>query len=109
MEKKSILVFIRTFHRWSGILLILTVSLKILSGYAINGFLSFFSQSSGYKIHYARWIDIPLIFLFIFHASYGILKIVIPKNNKKNQTVFLITNCVAMVLFLTAMLFIYIL
>jgi len=68
-----------------------------------------FNQTLGYKIHYSIWIDIPLIFLFIFHAAYGILKITMPKNNQKKPAAFLIANCGAMALFIAAMLFIYIL
>ena len=98
---------IRFFHRWTGLLLIVFVGLKIISGYAIVGNLAILNPETGYHIHYALWIDIPLMLIFIFHAAYGILKINIPKNNEKKRKAFIITNCLALLVLTVAMIGIY--
>jgi len=79
---------IRIFHRWSGLILILLVGLKILSGYRLIPFR-----------HVTVWVDIPLVFFFIFHASYGLLKIRMVRLQKKNQA-FLFTNIIGGFIFL---------
>ena len=107
MEKFSPIVFVRLFHRWSGIFLILFVGLKILSGYVAAGNIEVLSQEMAYRIHYALWIDIPLLFLFIFHSLYGLFKIINPYVGKNKITVFWIITSLAIVLFLVALIFIY--
>jgi len=58
------------FIRFSGPLLLLLVGLKILSGYAVVGKMGEASWLSG--LHQNRALDILLLFLFIFHALYGL-------------------------------------
>ncbi len=58
------------FIRFSGPFLLILVGLKILSGYALVGKIEGGSWLSG--LHQNRTFDFILIFLFIFHALYGI-------------------------------------
>ncbi len=58
------------FIRFSGPLLFILVGLKILSGYALVGRISGPSWLSGF--HQNRALDLLLLFLFIFHALYGL-------------------------------------
>ena len=88
MSKTTPSLIIRLFHRWSGLLLILLIGLKILSGYGLIDF-----------VHVTVWVDIPLIFFFVFHASYGILKILMPRIKRKWQA-FFITNLIGLIIFL---------
>jgi succinate dehydrogenase/fumarate reductase cytochrome b subunit len=58
------------FIRFSGPLLLILVGVKILSGYALIGRISGISWLS--DLHQNRALDILLLFLFIFHAFYGL-------------------------------------
>ncbi|MBN1782944.1 hypothetical protein JW948_17555 [bacterium] len=106
MKPASTAVFIRIFHRWSGLLLILFTGLKILSGFVIAGRIQLFGASAGYRIHYAAWIDVPLLFLFIMHAMYGLLKIVQGRITSKTAA-FAVASISGVLLFLISLIFIY--
>jgi succinate dehydrogenase/fumarate reductase cytochrome b subunit len=58
------------FIRFSGPLLLILVGVKILSGYALIGRITGVSWLS--DLHQNRALDILLLFLFIFHAFYGL-------------------------------------
>jgi succinate dehydrogenase/fumarate reductase cytochrome b subunit len=58
------------FIRFSGPLLLILVGLKILSGYALVGKIEGGSWLS--TLHLNRALDILLLFVFIFHALYGL-------------------------------------
>jgi succinate dehydrogenase/fumarate reductase cytochrome b subunit len=58
------------FIRFSGPLLLILVGLKILSGYALIGKIEGTSWLS--NLHQNRGLDLFLLFLFIFHALYGL-------------------------------------
>jgi len=107
MAKTSSGAFINAFHRWSGLLLIIFMALKILSGYSAAGLLPVFSIRTGSMIHYAIWVDIPLLFLFLYHAVYGILKIVTKFNTRNKPSVFWLTTLVATFLFVVFVVLIY--
>jgi succinate dehydrogenase/fumarate reductase cytochrome b subunit len=58
------------FIRFSGPLLLVLVGLKILSGYSLVGK---FGESPWLSLlHQNHILDIVLLFLFIFHACYGL-------------------------------------
>ena len=56
--------------RFSGPLLLILVGLKILSGYSLVGRIQGVSWLS--NLHINRTLDLPLLFVFIFHALYGL-------------------------------------
>jgi succinate dehydrogenase/fumarate reductase cytochrome b subunit len=58
------------FIRFSGPLLLILVGLKILSGYSLVGKIVGISWLSG--LHQNRILDLLLLFVFIFHALYGL-------------------------------------
>jgi len=58
------------FIRFSGPLLFIIVGLKILSGYALAGKIQEASWLA--NLHLSKSLDFFLIFLFIFHALYGL-------------------------------------
>ncbi len=108
MKKLTLIIFVRIFHRWSGMFLIVFVGLKILSGYVAAGNLGFLNQETAYHIHYALWVDLPLLFLFIFHSFYGLFKILNQYYSSKQRLLFNIITLLAMVLFILGVIFIYI-
>ena len=58
------------FVRFSGPLLIILVGLKILSGYSLVGRVQGASWLS--TLHTNGTLDLVLLFVFIFHALYGL-------------------------------------
>jgi len=58
------------FIRFSGPLLFILVGLKILSGYGLTGKIQ--GVSWLIDLHLSKSLDFSLIFLFIFHAFYGL-------------------------------------
>jgi len=56
--------------RFSGPLLLILVGLKILSGYSLVGRIQGVSWLS--NLHMNRTLDLLLLFVFIFHALYGL-------------------------------------
>lgn len=107
MQNKRVVKGIYQFHRWSGMLLILLVGLKLISGFSIAGNLELFAQKTGYRIHYAQVVDIPLLFCFIMHAAYGILKGLWARVSLNKQSSALITTVVGFLVFALSILFIY--
>ncbi len=58
------------FIRFTGPLLLLLLGLKILSGFALVGRMNGIPWLSG--LHQNRTLDLLLLFVFIFHAFYGL-------------------------------------
>ncbi len=106
MKETTPAAAIRLFHRWSGIALMLLVTVKLLTGFRLTGAIGFPAQALAGRLHFSDLVDAPLMFFFIFHASYGLLKILMPKITRKARA-FLFTNIVASLVFLTGIAFIY--
>lgn len=58
------------FIRFSGPLLLILVGLKILSGYSVAGKIQGIPWLT--DLHLNRTLDLLLLFVFIFHALYGL-------------------------------------
>ena len=58
------------FIRFSGPLLLILVGLKILSGYSLVGKIQGISWLT--DLHLNKTLDLLLLFIFIFHALYGL-------------------------------------
>jgi succinate dehydrogenase/fumarate reductase cytochrome b subunit len=58
------------FIRFSGPLLLILVGLKILSGYSVVGKIQGISWLT--DLHLNKTLDLLLLFVFIFHALYGL-------------------------------------
>ncbi|MBN1895315.1 hypothetical protein JW906_12510 [bacterium] len=104
MARLNQVVFIRVFHRWSGIILILLVGAKILSGFSLAGSVSLFSERLASQLHFSRWVDIPLLFGFLFHAVYGIVKIASARMSRK-ALFFWIMSVLGLLLFIASLFF----
>ena len=72
------------FVRFSGPLLLILVGLKILSGYSLVGRI----QSSWLSnLHINKTLDLLLLFIFIFHALYGLRLFLIDLGMVKQERV----------------------
>jgi hypothetical protein len=86
---------VRILHRWSGMLLIVVILIKILSGWSAVGY----PGKVPAQFHVTFWVDVPLLFLFILHALYGIFKIIqAPVKNK--VLLFMSLNILGLLLFI---------
>ena len=74
---------VRFMHRLSGLLLIPLMLIKLLSGYGLVNKVTLFDYSAASKMHLSRWLDIPLLLFVIFHASFGVLRVLLPKIKNK--------------------------
>ena len=86
------------FIRFSGPLLLILVGLKILSGYALVGRVNGPSWLSGF--HQNRAFDLLLLFVFIFHALYGLRLFLIDMGMvKQEKLLFWVLTLVSVGLF----------
>jgi succinate dehydrogenase/fumarate reductase cytochrome b subunit len=74
------------FIRFSGPLLFVLVGLKILSGYSLTGKITGVSWLPG--LHESRTLDFFLLFLFAFHAFYGLRLFLIDLGMMKREKLF---------------------
>ena len=94
------------FIRFSGPLLLILVGLKILSGYALVGRVAGVSWLS--NLHQNRAFDILLLFLFIFHAFYGLRLFLIDLGMiKKEKSLFWISTIISGGLFVLSYIYLF--
>ena len=72
------------FVRFSGPLLLILVGLKILSGYSLVGRIQASWLSN---LHINKTLDLLLLFIFIFHALYGLRLFLIDLRMVKQERV----------------------
>jgi len=108
MEPRAQAAFVRSFHKYSGLLLILLVGLKLFSGFETHQKFGLLPGIQAMRWHTRAWIDLPLTLLFLFHASYGILKISMIRGIGNRGRAFLCANLVPGILFLLSLAFIYV-
>jgi hypothetical protein len=75
MKETTPVQIIRPVHRWSGLLLILLVGMKMVSGLRLTGAAPFPGEAAARWMHFSRWVDVPLVLLFSVHAAYGVLRL----------------------------------
>ncbi len=73
------------FIRFSGPFLFILVGLKILSGYAMTGKIQAATWLT--NLHLSKSLDFSLIFLFIFHALYGLRLFLIDLGMMKQENI----------------------
>jgi succinate dehydrogenase/fumarate reductase cytochrome b subunit len=100
MNKLKPAEWIQLFHRWSGLCLILLIGIKLLSGFVLSGKIQLLNEKSASWMHFSKWVDLPLLFFFLFHAAYGVLKIAMSKGIQNKDRALILTNVIAGVLFL---------
>jgi succinate dehydrogenase/fumarate reductase cytochrome b subunit len=94
------------FIRFSGPLLLILVGVKILSGYALIGRISGISWLS--DLHQNRALDVLLLFLFIFHAFYGLRLFLIDLGMmKKEKPLFWIFTVISAGLFVLSYIYFF--
>lgn len=74
------------FLRFSGPLLLILVGLKILSGYALVGRINGVFWLS--RLHEDRTLDLLLLFVFVFHALYGLRLFLIDLGVRQERFLF---------------------
>jgi len=107
MKETTPLVLIRHFHRWSGLTLILLVAAKLISGFRLSGAIGFPSEAIANSMHFSHWVDIPLVFFFLFHAAYGVLKVLMARGVQKKVRAFVIANAIAFIIFVSCIVFVF--
>ena len=94
------------FIRFSGPLLLILVGLKIVSGYALVGRITGVSWLSG--LHQNPAFDILLLFLFIFHAFYGLRLFLIDLGMmKKEKSLLWIFTIISAGLFILSYIYLF--
>ena len=107
MKETTPLVLIRHFHRWSGLALILLVASKLISGFRLSGAIGLPREAMANWMHFSNWVNAPLVFFFLFHAAYGVLKVLMSRGVQKKVRAFAIANTIAFLIFLTYIVFVY--
>jgi hypothetical protein len=107
MKETTPAVLIRRFHRWSGLALILLVASKLISGYRLTGAIGLPKEATANWMHFSEWVNAPLVFFFLFHASYGVLKVLMSRGVQKKVRAFLIANMVAFLIFASYIIFVH--
>jgi len=89
------------FIRFSGPLLLILVGLKILSGYSLVGKIQ--GTSWLINLHLNKTLDLLLLFVFIFHALYGLRLFLIDLGMvKREKLLFWIFTIISAGLFVLA-------
>jgi succinate dehydrogenase/fumarate reductase cytochrome b subunit len=97
---------IRAVHKWTGLTLILLVGAKLISGFAMAGAIEFVGDRAASLFHFSKWVDVPLVVAFSFHALYGVLRAFWTKIRKKDLA-FVIASILAVILSIWGVVIIY--
>ncbi len=94
------------FIRFSGPVLFILVGLKILSGYSLEGKASGLSWLSA--LHQNQALDMGLLFVFVFHALYGLRLFLIDLGMmRKENVLFWVSTFVSVGLLLFSYLYFF--
>lgn len=99
-------MFVWLFHRISGIVLFILIGLQIITGYVLGGELKTAWQKAFANMHRAQAINLSILFLFIFHALYGLRTILIDLGIKKEKFLFWFFTILGILIFLASTYFI---
>ncbi len=107
MRPQAQAAFVRTWHKYSGLLLILLVGTKLFTGFESRGKFGLLPAAQAIRWHTPLFLDLSLTFLFLFHASYGIFKIFLVRGIAKQGRAFVLANLVPVIIFLLVSIFVY--
>ncbi|MBN2371435.1 MAG: hypothetical protein JXO72_13210 [Vicinamibacteria bacterium] len=93
-------MFVWIFHRVSGVILIVLMGIKITTGFGILGRFGAGAIEAMRSLHREPALDLPLLFLFIYHALYGLRTILIDMGLKKERPLFWISTILGALLFI---------
>ena len=92
-------MFVWIFHRVSGLILIVLLAFKIITGYAILGYFGETAIEMMRDWHRAVSIDLLTVGLFIYHALYGVRTCLIDMGLPKEKLLFWIMTVLGTILF----------
>lgn len=101
-------MFVWLFHRISGIILIALMAAQLLTGYLLGGKLDTEMKKAIANLHRSPLINSIVIFLFLYHALYGIRTILVDLGIKKERELFWIFTIGGAILYLFILKLIYI-
>ncbi|CAK0773978.1 conserved membrane hypothetical protein [Gammaproteobacteria bacterium] len=93
-------MFVWIFHRVSGLILILLIGFKIITGYGILGYFGNSSIAAMRDFHRAVSIDLLTVGLFIYHSLYGVRTCLIDLGLRKEKLLFWIFTLSGTLLFM---------
>ena len=92
-------MFVWVFHRVSGLMLIVLIGLKIVTGYAFTGkWGDEVAQGFG-TWHKSPWLDVPLFLLLLGHILYGVRTILADLGVKREKELFWAATALGVVLY----------
>ena len=97
-------MFIWLFHRTSGLLLIVLLSMKIFSAYFL--YTKDKKPDWALGIHRNPVLDILILVLFTFHSLYGLRTIAVDLGYRKEKRLFWLSNMLGCIIS-AALVFIY--
>ena len=92
-------MFVWIFHRVSGVILIVLIGFKIFTGYGILGRFGVNVIEIMRALHRSLALDLSLVFLFIFHALYGIRTCLIDLGFRGERIMFWMLTVLGVILF----------
>lgn len=100
-------MFVWLFHRISGVILILLIAFKFLTGFGIDKHFGQESVEFWRALHNNTPSNIILLFLFIYHSLYGLRTIIFDLGYKKEKELFWVFSILGLVLFIFISLYFY--
>ncbi len=93
------------FLRFSGPVLLILVGIKILSGYSLVGRIEGIAWLS--TLHENRTFDLSVLFVFIFHALYGVRLFLIDLGVTQERLLFWVATMMGLALFVFSYVYFY--
>jgi succinate dehydrogenase/fumarate reductase cytochrome b subunit len=93
-------MFVWIFHRVSGVILILLMGVKIVTGFGIMGRFGADSIEPMRLLHRDPVIEISLLFLFVYHAVWGLRTILVDLGLRREKSLFWIALLIGTLVFI---------